>query len=190
MRDITLKLDQNNKVWKHIGSEKYKFLNGGHIGTHIDVYEKSSIPLKYFKTKGFLINCLEYDRNKEIDLEVLENLKIKEDSFIIFKTNIGNKYAYGSDDYFKNHPQLSLKLIDLLLEKKVAFIGIDCAGIRRGKEHIKADIKAEQNNTYIIENLDLMSLDATIKNEFDVYTMWIDNPFSTGLPTRVLVDIL
>ncbi|MFK4784797.1 cyclase family protein [Fusobacterium sp. MFO224] len=190
MIDITLKLDKDNKIWKYLEDKENKFLNGGHIGTHVDVYKKSSIPLKYFKTEGVLIDCTEYDLDKEIEIEALKNIKIKEGNFVIFKTNTEARYSYGSNEYFKKHPQLSLELIDYLLEKKIAFIGVDCAGIRRGKEHVKADIKAEENNVYIIENLDLSHLNTTIENSFDIYTMWIDNPFSTGLPTKVLVDIL
>jgi kynurenine formamidase len=190
MLDITLKLDQNNKVWNRLESQENKLMHPGHIGTHIDVYKKSSIPLEYFKTKGVLIDCIQYDLDREIGIEVLKNIEIREGSFVIFKTNIQSKHPYGSDIYFKQNPELSWELIDYLLESKVYFIGIDCAGIRRGNEHIKADIKAEQNSVYVIENLDLSKLNNTIEDGFDVYTMWIENPFDTGLSTRVLVDAL
>jgi kynurenine formamidase len=190
MIDITLKLDENNEVWKCLESEENKLMKAGHIGTHIDVYKKSNIPLEYFKTKGVLIDCTNYDLDREIGLEVLENIEITKGRFVIFKTNTPIKDTYGSDSYFKHHPQISWELIDYLLERKVYFIGINCAGIRSGKEHIKADIKAEENNAYIIENLDLSKLNGKIEDEFDVYTMWIENPFSTGLSTRVLVDII
>ncbi|WFD10244.1 cyclase family protein [Tepidibacter hydrothermalis] len=190
MLDITLKLDKNNKVWKWLESQENKLINAGHVGTHVDVYKKSNIPLEYFKTKGVLIDCTNYSLDEEIGIEALKDIEIKESSFVMFKTNIQSNYPYGSDVYVKQHPELSWELIDYLLERKVYFIGIDCAGIRRGKEHVKADVKSEENNTYVIENLDLSKLNDTIEDEFDVYTMWIDNPFATGLSTRVLVDII
>ncbi|CAH2215383.1 cyclase family protein [Tepidibacter aestuarii] len=190
MIDITLKLDKDNKVWKWLESQENKLINAGHIGSHIDVYKKSNIPIEYFKTKGVLIDCTNYGLDEEIGIEVLKDIEIEESSFIIFKTNIQINYPYGSDIYVKQHPELSWELIDYLLERNVHFIGIDFAGIRRGKEHFKADEKSEENNTYVIENLDLRKLKITIEDEFDVYTMWIENPFATGLSTRVLIDVI
>ena len=43
--------------------------------------------------------------------------------------------GYGSRKYFTEHPQLSNALLEALLEKKVSIIGVDFAGVRRGKEH-------------------------------------------------------
>lgn len=191
MIDITMKLDRNHEVWKWLESQENKLMNAGHVGTHIDVYKKSNVPIDYFKNSGVLIDCTNYDLDEEIGLEVLKELEIEgeEDTFVIFKTNIQSKYAYGSDIYVNQHHELSWELINFLLDKKVCFIAIDCAGIRRGKEHFQADIKSEENKTYIIENLDLSKLNLNTGDKFHVYTMWIENPFATGLPTRVLVDV-
>ncbi|MCY6370690.1 cyclase family protein [Clostridium ganghwense] len=190
MIDITIKLDNNHKVWKWLEFQENKLVNAGHVGTHIDVYKRSNIPIEYFKTRGALIDCTSYGLDEEIGIEVLKDIEIEENSFVIFKTNIQIKYPYGSDIYVKQHPELSWKLITHLLEKKVCFIGIDCAGIRRGKEHVQADVKSEENNTYVIENLDLSKLNIKTDSKFNVYTMWIENPFATGLATRVLVDVI
>ncbi|MBF8983404.1 cyclase family protein [Lutibacter sp. B2] len=191
MINITMKLDRNHEVWKWLESQENKLMNAGHVGTHIDVYKKSNVPIEYFKTKGILIDCTNYDLDEEIGLEVLKGVEIEgeEDIFIIFKTNIQSKYAYGSEIYVNQHHELSWELINFLLDKKVCFIGIDCAGIRRGKEHFQADIKSEENKTYIIENLDLSKLNLKTGDQFHVYTMWIENPFATGLSTRVLADV-
>jgi len=188
MIDVTIKLDNNHTVWKWLESQENKLLNAGHVGTHIDVYKKSSVPIEYFKAKGVLIDCTNYGLDEEVGIEVLKDIEIDENSFVIFKTNIQIKYPYGSDIYIKQHHELSWELITYLLKKKVWFIGIDSAGIRRGKEHFQADVKAEENNTYIIENLDLSKLNVTTGNKFNVYTMWIENPFATGLATRVLIE--
>jgi kynurenine formamidase len=185
MIDITIRLEKDHEAWKWLDSQEYKLANAGHIGTHIDVYEKSDIPIEYFKTIGVLIDCTNYYLEKEIGIEVLRDVEIRQDSFVIFKTDIQRKYPYGSDVYINQHYELSWELINYLLEQKVCFIGIDCAGIRRGKEHFRADVKAERNRTFVIENLDLRNLTSRI---FFVYTMWINNPFSTGLSARVLVD--
>ncbi|MCT4544308.1 MAG: cyclase family protein [Vallitalea sp.] len=189
MIDITLRLENNHMIWKWLESQENKLAKSSHVGTNIDVYKKSNIPLEYFKTQGILIDCTKYCLDEEIGIDVLKDIYIEENSFVIFKTNMQLKYQYGSDAYMKQHPQLTWELINYLLEKKLYFIGIDCAGIRKGKEHIQADIKSEENNTYVIENLDLSKLNLKTGDKFDIYTMWIENPFATGLATRVLVDI-
>lgn len=188
MIDISIKLKRDHKVWDWLKSQNNKLISQGHIGTHIDVYKKSDISEDYIKTKGILIDCSNYSLNEEIDLDILENITIRQNDFVMFKTNIQENNPYGSDVYINNHYQLSWALIDFLINKNVSFIGIDCAGIRRGKEHFQADIKAEENKTYIIENLDLSKLKYNNGNKFDVYTIWINNPLSTGLATRVLVE--
>jgi len=188
MIDITLKLDKNHDVWKWLEAQDNKLLNAGHIGTHIDVYKKSSIPIDYFKSQGLLIDCTSFGINEQIGIEVVDGHEITEGTFIMFKTDIQTEHPYGSDVYINNHPELSWELIDHLLEKKVHFIGIDCAGIRRGKEHVKADVKSEENDTYVVENLSLENLSVNQGQLFDVFTMWIDNPFLTGLSTRIFID--
>ena len=185
MIDITIKLESDHEAWKWLESQENKLANAGHIGTHVDVYEKSDIPIEYFKTTGVLIDCTSYSLEEEIGIEVLKETEIEQGSFVIFKTNIQRKHPYGSDIYINQHYELSWELINYLLLQKVCFIGIDCAGIRRGNEHFLADIKSERNCTYVIENLNLIDLTS---GKFIVYTMWINNPFSTGLSARVLVD--
>ncbi|WP_297522924.1 cyclase family protein [uncultured Clostridium sp.] len=187
MIDITLKLDKENKVWDRFKLNESTLLSAGHMGTHLDVYNHSQVPLEYFKSKCKIIDCEKYDFDKEIGIEVLEGKVIDKGDFIIFNTGIQKKYLYGSYFYIHNHHNLSYELIEYLLNKKVAFIGIDAAGVRRGKEHKGADILAEENNTFIIENLDLEDL-KNKNNEFIAYTMWIDNPFATGLSTRVILE--
>lgn len=186
--DATLKLEKNHKVWKWLNTQENKLITAGHVGTHIDVYKKTIVPLEYFKTKGILIDCSKYGVDDEIGIEILNGLEIKENSFVMFRTNIQAKYEYGSDFYVKNHNQLEWDLIDYLIGKKVAFIGIDAAGIRRDKEHFIADVKAEKNGVYIVENLDLSEVKAASNEMFDTFTMWIEKPNSTGLSTRVIID--
>lgn len=191
MIDLTLKVLEDNKVWGELESAENSLLNAGHIGTHIDVHGKSKVPLEYFKTKGVLIDCSKYDQDKEIGIEVLKNVVIDKEkmTFIIFKTNIQNNFLYGTDDYNQKHHQLSWELIEEMTKLNIAFVGIDASGIRRGKEHGKADLYLEKNKIYVVENLDLSAINDTVSN-FNVYTMWIDNPFSTGLSSRILAELV
>lgn len=118
---------------------------------------------------------------KDIDIE-----KIPENSFVIFKTGQIEKYPYGDKLYFDNHPQLAMELIEVLYNKKIRFIGIDCAGIRQNLEHEKADRLCEKNGIYVIENLS--NLNKITSNNFTVYTMWLNDDTMTGLKCRVLVE--
>lgn len=190
MIDITLKVGKDNKVWEWINSEsdsKVALMKQGHIGTHLDTYEKTEVPLEYFKTSCKIIDCTGYDFDEEIGLEVIEGIEINKKDFIIFKTGIQDTYEYASEGYIKNHHQLSFELMRFLFDKKVALIGLDAAGVRRGKEHKLADIEAEKNKTYIIENLNLKNV-VNLDKEFKAYTAWIDNPFATGLGAKVILE--
>lgn len=158
----------------------------GHIGTHLDTYNKSEIPLEYFKSTGIYIDVREIAEKREIEIKDIENISIPEKSFLIFHTGRADEYEYGNSQYFKDHPQFSNELMNYLVKQNINFIGIDCSGIRRGDEQKPADIIFEDNNIYIIENL--CNLKSIKSNTFDVYTMWLEDEEMTGLPCRVLVD--
>lgn len=187
MIDISIKLKTDHEVWDMLKSQSNALLSAGHIGTHIDVYMKSEIPEEYMERNGVIVDCTNYDKQNQIGLEVLDGIIIDNNDFVIFKTDIQKNHPYGSDIYINSHHQLSWEVIDHLISKKVSFIGIDCAGVRRGKEHYQADVKCEKNKSFIIENLDLSNLKSYNGERFLVYTIWINNPLSTGLSTRVLV---
>lgn len=187
MVDISLKLEKDNHVWNWLKSQENKLIAAGHIGTHIDVYNKSEVPETYMKSRGVIVDCTQYALDQEIGMEAIQDSVINKGDFVIFKTDIGAKYPYGSDMYIKNHYQLSLALIDYLIDRKVHFIGIDCAGLRRGKQHFEVDVKCEDSNVYVVENLDLSKVTA-YNQEIAIYTIWINNPLATGLATRVFVE--
>ncbi|MGL5328833.1 MAG: cyclase family protein [Peptostreptococcaceae bacterium] len=189
MIDISIKLERDNNVWNWLKQQENKLISAGHIGTHVDVYNKSEIPEEYIKSRGLIIDCSNYNLDEEIGMECIDDKTINNGDFIIFKTNIGKEHPYGSEAYIKSHNQLSMELIDFLINKKVNFIGIDCAGLRRGKEHFEVDIKCEENSVYVVENLDLSQVNDYDK-DISVYTIWINNPLSTGLATRVLIDFM
>lgn len=183
MLDITTNVSPNSPLIQWAKSQDNKHIAMGHIGTHIDVYEKTNIPLDYFKCNGILFNV---ENKSEVCINDINLSLIKENDFVIFKTGQIEKYNYGDKQYFDNHPQLSNKLINALIDKKIRFIGIDCAGIRNHKEHEEADRKCEKNNIYVIENLSNLS---SIKNlPFNVYTMWLNDEEMTGLRCRVLIE--
>ena len=182
--DLTMKVENTNHLIQWAKSQDNKFIAMGHIGTHLDTYQKSNIPLQYFKSKGIVFDVRGINEVKvnDIDLE-----QIEQEQFVLFRTGQSEKYSYGEKEYFDNHPQLSHELIEKLINKKIRFIGMDCAGIRQNSEHEKADKLCEDSGIYVIENL--KDLGNVICKDFVVYTMWLDDDQMTGLKCKVIADL-
>lgn len=156
--------------------------NFGHLGTHFDVMNKE-FPLAYLQRNGVVFNVYNINEIEEVDLD-----NVKAGDFVMFYTGFLNKAGYGTKEYFQNHPQLSNQLIERLLKKRVSMIGIDCAGIRRGKEHTLIDQYCADRDTFVVENI--ANLELLLK--YDVLTInTYPMKFSdmTGLPCRVVAKV-
>ncbi len=115
---------------------------------------------------------------------------VGEGMFVAFRTGAIERWEYGSEAYFGMHPQLSLPLIERLLEKKTAIIGVDCSGVRRGAEHTKTDQYCADRGTFIVENLTALDgLLASSPSTFTVYTFPVRFLGLTGLPCRVVAEL-
>lgn len=182
--DLTTMVSQDSPLVQWAKSQDDPHIAMGHVGTHLDTYEKSNIPLQYFKSTGVIYDVRNIAEVSPADI-CIES--IPEKGFVIFRTGQIEKYPYGDKLYFDKHPQLSQDLIRLLCEKKIRFIGIDCAGIRQHSEHEEADRVCERNGIYVIENL--CNLNQITEENFTVYTMWLDDEVMTGLKCRVIVEI-
>lgn len=180
--DITLKITP--KMIKDANGNESKSLVG-HLGTHFDVMDKV-FPLEYTRTKGIIFDVTGI-KERDIDVKDIQIDAIKEGFFIIFYTGFIEEVGYGNATYFKDHPQLSNQLIDALIEKKVAMIGIDCAGIRRGKEHTPIDQYLANKNIFVIENI--CSLHSLIGKELIINTYPMSYEGITGLPCRIIAEI-
>lgn len=181
--DLTTIVSQDNPLLQWAREQNNPHLAMGHIGTHLDTYEKSMIPLEYFKSEGVLFDVRGID---EVSPDNINLELVKENDFVLFRTGRIEQYAYGEPQYFENHPQLSHELIQKLLDKKIRFIGVDCPGIRQHEEHEKADRLCEQNSVYVIENLS--SLGCIPNQRFRIYTMWLDDETMTGLKCRIIAE--
>lgn len=181
--DLTLKLNKDNEAYKWAISQENPLAALGHVGTHLDSYLQTTIPLEYFKNNGILFNVKGKNliTSEDIDLD-----KVKKDDFVLFYSDYSNLYNYGSDEYFQNHPQLSDELINKLIDKKIRFLGLDFAGIKNDKTHVDFDKLLEKNNIYVIENL--INLNKINTDSFNVYVFWLEENDSTGLKCRVIVE--
>lgn len=178
--DLTLKITREMRITAE-GNEK-KALSG-HLGTHFDVMDKD-FPLEYTRRKGI---CFDIRDLEEVDLSDVDLMQIEPGMFVAFYSGYIDAVGYGSSTYFKEHPQLSLSLIDALLEKKVSIIGVDFAGIRRGKEHTPMDQKCAEQGTFVVENL--CGLEKICGQRFVAHTYPLNYEDMSGLPCRVVAEI-
>lgn len=151
-----------------------------HIGTHIDCYNLSRIELpskidvKVIDVRGLDI----------IDINILDNISIKEDSFVIFRTGYLENYGYGSENYFNSEssPCLTNELVDRLLEFNVKLIGIDLSGIQHGEHHVAIDKYVENKGAYVIENI--CNLDK-VDLEFKANLRWLQLEGATAIKVEI-----
>ena len=159
----------------------------GHLGTHFDAMDKE-FPLEYTERTAVLFDVSGVS-DRDIKIDDIDLDRVAENSFVLFYTGFADNEPYGSHRYFKEHPQLSVALIDALLEKKVSMIGLDFAGIRRGKEHIPTDQRCADKNVFIIENLCNLGAIVDLQGDIVIHTYPMRLVGQTGLPCRVIVEI-
>lgn len=182
--DLTTMLTADHPMIAWAKTKENSHIAMGHVGTHLDTYEKTKIPLAYFRSRGILFQTVGIEEVTENDIDLT---KVQADDFVLFHTGRSEEYAYGERAYFLNHPKLSQSLIEKLVEKKIRFIGVDCPGIREHEEHQQADRFCERHGVYVIENL--KNLSEITAETFTVYTMWLEDAQMTGLRCRVLAEL-
>lgn len=182
--DITLKITPKMASDAQ-GNEKKALV--GHLGTDFDIMDKE-FPLEYTEREGLVFDVSAV-KNRDIDISDIAADKIQKDMFVAFYTGFIEEHGYGGKVYFTEHPQLSNELIEMLLEKEVSIIGVDFAGIRRGKEHTVKDQYCADKGIFVIENLcNLKSLTGPEHYIINTYPMNYDG--MTGLPCRVIAKVL
>ncbi|SHI41040.1 cyclase family protein [Lutispora thermophila] len=160
----------------------------GHLGTHFDIMNKE-FPLEYCNRRGKLMDISQVAKD-EITVEDVRMERIEEGDFVILYSGVLEKYGYASKEYFDKAPQLSHKLIQSLIEKKISILGIDMAGVRKGKEHSVADQLFADHNAFIVENLSGLSKLLPYKNQsFVVHTYPLALKGASGLTSRVIAEV-
>ena len=163
--------------------------NLGHLGTHIDNLNKE-FPLDYIVLRGQVFNVSGI-RGRDIEILDADLSGVSDGGFVLFHTGYPAEAHFGSDEYSKNHPQLSSKLIKSLVERRVNLIGIDAAGIRRGGEHAPADQYCADKGVFVVENL--VNLDKLWqeagKREFSLYTFPLFLEGAMGVPCRAIAEL-
>lgn len=158
----------------------------GHMGTHFDVMDKE-FPLEYTARRGVIFDVA-HIRGRDISVEDIDLRQVHENMFVAFHTGFIDEVEYGTPKYFKEHPQLSHELIKSLLDKNISIIGIDCAGIRSGKEHVPADQRCADCGVFVVENLANLKALLSVGTEFTARTYPVRFTGRTGLPCRVVAE--
>lgn len=159
----------------------------GHLGTHFDVMDKV-FPLSYTRLDGIAFDVSAI-RERDIDIDDISIQQVQAGQFVAFYTGFMEEVSYGTKSYFSQHPQLSDKLIDALLDKGIAIIGIDCGGIRRGKEHTPKDQLCADRGVFVVENLCGLQAVVSAGGHFTAYTFPVHFVGMSGLPCRVIAEI-
>lgn len=182
--DITLKLTGEILDDKRIRDNKALV---GHTGTHFDAMDKE-FPLEYTERKGIVFDVRGV-KDRDIDAADIDLDLVEPDMFVAFFSGYIEEEGYLGDNYFKAHPQLTHGLIDTLLDKGVSIIGLDFAGIRRGKEHVPKDRQCADRGAFVIENLCGLGRLLELGGRFTACTYPLRCEGMTGLPCRVVAKL-
>lgn len=159
----------------------------GHLGTHFDVMDKE-FPLEYTERKAVVFDVSSV-RGRDITVADIDLDLVGAEMFVAFYTGFIEETAYGTPQYFKEHPQLSGELIEALLNRGISIIGVDCAGIRRTPEHVPADQHCADRGVFVVENLWNLKELFSVSREFTAGTYPVRFSGVTGLPCRVVARI-
>ena len=161
----------------------------GHIGTHLDLMGKT-YPDEYFTLSGRVFD-VRHISGRDIDMVDIDLESIREKDFVFFHSGCLASFPYASKEYIFAPIQLSWKLIQALLDKKTAMVGIDFAGIRLPKEHRKADTLCAESGTFVVENVyGLENLVTAAEGKtFTVHCYPMRLTDASGLPCRVIASL-
>ena len=158
----------------------------GHLGTHFDIMDKV-FPLDYTERRGIVFDVRGVT-GRDIGIGDIELDKVQKDMFVAFYSGFAEEEGYGSKRYFREHPQLSPELIEALLEKGISIIGIDFAGVRRGKEHSPMDQYCADRGVFILENRCNLGSIADAGEGLIIHTYPMNFTEMSGLPCRVVAE--
>ena len=161
----------------------------GHLGTHFDVMDQV-FPLDNLERPGLVFDVAGA-AGRDIAAADIDLARVQPGQFVAFRTGFIEQAGYASETYFAAHPQLAPRLIDALIDRRIAILGLDFAGLRRGAEHTPMDRHCADRGVFVVENLcNLHTLLAGRKSaHFTAHTYPVNLAGMTGLPCRVVAEI-
>lgn len=154
------------------------------MGTHIDVMSADVMLVN----ERLISEGIKFDvsniTDRPITLDDIDLSIIKEGVYAFFQTN-WDKY-FEDENKYNNHPEVSMEVIEYLVDKKVNMIGIDTLGLGLGRNHGIIDVYLGKQKIYPIENL--ANLDQIPKEGFKVYCLPMKIEGLDAFPARILVE--
>lgn len=163
-----------------------------HVGTHVDCnshvnkdgFFADTQRLEFFIGKGTVINCLNYEINSQIGMEILDKHNISGKEFILFYTG-WDKY-WNQSMFWEGYPVLSDELVEYLGKNSdVKGIGVDYASL-----DCLADSVLSKHRIFlsyqkcIIENL--ANLDQLLEKNFTFMSLPLKFHKGDGSPVRAV----
>jgi len=165
--DAKIKLEEVCSIKKD-GYTNHQVTSGMHVGTHIDAplhfipdgKRISEIPLDSFYGPAKIIDVR---GKKEIDVDVIENVKINKGDIVLFFT--GYDQFYGKPAYFEEQPVLTEALAQKLVDTGIKMVGVDLPG--PDKYPFSLHKLFLRNEILIIENL--INLESLLNKDFELF---------------------
>ena len=140
------------------GFTDFQLTTGMHSGTHLDgpmhmthhQTRMAELPLDAFHGTGLLLNVV---GQKIIDLPENSFDHLRPGAVVLFYT--GFDQYFNQDAYFTSHPVLSEQTAQLLVNKKVKIVGIDCPSPDKAPYPIHSILL--ENRVLLLENLTNLS---------------------------------
>ncbi len=171
------------------GCTRYEVKTSMHVGTHIDApfhmlengKRLSEINIERFFGNGILLDARGKDK---IDIDLLEGKSIKKDSIVFIMTGLYKRF--GSEDYYKNYPEITEAFAREVVKLDVKIVGIDTPSPDRAPFKIHKILLEKE--ILIIENLTNLEQLFNIEN-FEVIALPVKFNLD-GAPVRVVAKII
>ena len=182
--DITLKITPKMAADAQ-GNERVAL--AGHLGTHFDVMNQE-FPLDYTERPGVIFDVRAVS-GRDIGPEDIDVSKIKAGTFTAFCTGYSGREAYGSRTYFSEHPQLSMDLIQLLVEKRRVHHRSGPAPGSAGKRATPPQISTVPTGACLSWKTSGGLEQLLDSDHWTIHTYPMNYADVTGLPCRVIAEL-
>jgi kynurenine formamidase len=171
------------------GFNNFRFTSGMHAGTHIDGpmhMTKSDrfideLPLERFIGTGCLLNAVGM---KVIPYTPEFTSAIVAERIVLIYTGFGKEF--GSEEYFRDYPVISMELAQLLVEQRIKMVCLDMPSPDKHPHDIHTYLL--KNSVLIAENLTSMEKLLTVK-KFEIIAFPL-RIHADSSPARIVARIL
>ena len=171
------------------GFNNFRFTSGMHAGTHIDglmhMTKSDSffdeLPLERFIGSGCLLNAVGM---KIVSCTPEFASTIVPESIVLIYTGFGKQF--GSEEYYREHPVITMELAQFLVEQRIKMICFDSPSPDKHPHNIHTYLL--KNSVLIAENLTGMEKLLTVK-KFEIIAFPL-RIHADSSPARIVARIL